>query len=151
VLVAVDPDVDARDPMAVLWAIINRSQPHRDIRIVHPRPLPFGPLRVVTDGYDREDSALLIDATSKAPLPPVALPAREFMERAKEIWEELGLPALTPRAPWYGYSLGLWPQEHQDEAQLAVEGRYYETGEKLQARQVPVQPGTRLRDIDRHL
>ena len=30
------------------------------------------------------------------------------MERAKKIWEELGLPKLKPEAPWFGYSLGEW-------------------------------------------
>jgi 4-hydroxy-3-polyprenylbenzoate decarboxylase len=34
----------------------------------------------------------------------VSLPRKEFMERAKEIWEELGLPEVKPRMPWYGYS-----------------------------------------------
>ena len=41
----------------------------------------------------REESTLLIDATLKHNLPPLALPAREFMEHAREIWDELGLPA----------------------------------------------------------
>lgn len=151
ILVAVDADIDVKDTTAVMWAIINRSQPHNDVEIVHSRPIPFGPLRIAAGhGYDRNDSALLIDATTKAPLPPVALPGKEFMENAKLIWEELGLPELTPRAPWHGYSLGLWPQESVDEAALAVEGRYYETGEKLMARQVEMPPGTRLSEVDRH-
>jgi len=33
------------------------------------------------------------------------------MERAKKIWEELGLPKLKPESPWFGYSLGEWPDE----------------------------------------
>ena len=44
----------------------------------------------------------------KGDLPPLALPKKEYMERAKKIWEELGLPALTPQPPWHGYSLGDW-------------------------------------------
>ena len=58
----------------------------------------------------REESTLLIDATLKEPAPPLALPKREFMERARKIWEELGLPALTPQPPWHGYSLGDWDE-----------------------------------------
>jgi 4-hydroxy-3-polyprenylbenzoate decarboxylase len=152
ILVAVDPDVDPRDITSVMWAIINRSQPHRDLRVVHPRPLPFGPLRVAGhDGlYDRDDSAILIDATTKAPLPPIALPSREIMENARAIWEDLGLPDLTPNAPWFGYSLGLWSDENADEANLAIQGRYYETGEKLRGRRIDVPPGTRLSALDRH-
>ena len=41
-------------------------------------------------------------------MPPLALPAREYMERARAIWDELGLPPLTPQPPWHGYSLGDW-------------------------------------------
>ena len=43
-------------------------------------------------GRAREESTLLIDATLKHAAPPLALPAREFMERARAIWEELQLP-----------------------------------------------------------
>jgi hypothetical protein len=32
--------------------------------------------------------------------------------------------------PWYGYSLGAWTQEDEDEAKLAVQGDYFETGKK---------------------
>ena len=38
---------------------------------------------------------MLIDATRKRPMPPLALPTREHMEHARELWEELGLPPLT--------------------------------------------------------
>ena len=60
-------------------------------------------------GRGGKDSTLLIDATLKHPAPPLALPAREFMERARVIWDELHLPTLSPRPPWHGYSLGDWP------------------------------------------
>ena len=61
------------------------------------------------------------------------------MERARELWEELGLPALRPENPWYGYSLGQWDEELAKEAELAVQGRYFETGEKLAGRRVSVE------------
>jgi 4-hydroxy-3-polyprenylbenzoate decarboxylase len=150
-IVAVDDDIDSDDPLSVIWAIVTRSQPHRDLRIIHPRPLPFGPLQNVADGvfYDRQDSALLIDATQKTGLPPIALPAEQYMERALEMWRELGLPELRPRSPWYGYSLGDWPERHAREAELAVQGRYYETGEALSREPVKVVPGTRLASLQR--
>ena len=53
------------------------------------------------------------------------------MERAREIWEELGLPELKPEAPWFGYRLGDWPEELEQAAQLAVRSEYFQTGEKL--------------------
>jgi hypothetical protein len=44
------------------------------------------------------------------------------MERAKVIWEELGLPALKPEAPWYGYSLGDWHPVFDEQARRAAAG-----------------------------
>jgi hypothetical protein len=32
--------------------------------------------------------------------------------------------------PWYGYSLGAWTTEDEEEAALAVKGDYFATGEK---------------------
>jgi 4-hydroxy-3-polyprenylbenzoate decarboxylase len=82
---------------------------------------------------------MMMNATLKEPFPPVALPSQPYMERAKEIWEEeLGLPRLRPQRPWYGYSLGQWDAESQDEAELALRGEYYRTGDKLAERRIPV-------------
>jgi 4-hydroxy-3-polyprenylbenzoate decarboxylase len=137
--------------MAVNWAIVNRSQPHRDIRVIQPRPLPHGPLRFLADGisYDKADSALLIDATTKAAFPPISLPAREYMERARYLWNQLELPTLDLKSPWFGYSLGLWTAEAQEEAKLAEEGRHFETGEKLAARRRPTPAGSRIDEFRR--
>jgi 4-hydroxy-3-polyprenylbenzoate decarboxylase len=133
--------------MAVNWAIVNRCQPHRDMRIIHPRPVPHGPLRFVAKGYDSVDSALLIDATAKAPFPPISLPARPYMERALEIWKELGLGELNLRSPWFGYSLGQWSDESAAEAELAAQGKYFETGSKLQERRVAMPPGSQMAEV----
>ena len=73
---------------------------------------------------------VLIDATMPWPYPPLSLPKREFMEHAIEIWQSLQLPALNLKAPWWGYSPGHWTDEEAQEADLAVQGRHYETGEK---------------------
>ena len=70
----------------------------------------------------------------KEDFPPISLPKREYMERAKAIWEELGLPKLKPQAPWYGYSLGEWPAELDRAAEAAVRGDYFKTGEQLAKR-----------------
>lgn len=148
-MVAVDSDIDPTNDTMVNWAVVNRSQPHRDLKVIHPRVTQFGPLRYV-ENYDRDDSCILIDATRKADFPPVALPAKEFMEHARELWEELGLPKLEPRTPWHGYSLGQWSEESAEEAELATQGRYFETGEKLIARAQPAPPGTNLREARRH-
>ena len=48
------------------------------------------------------------------------------MLRAKQIWEELGLPPLSPQPPWHGYSLGDWSDlwdRFADAAPRATGGR----------------------------
>jgi hypothetical protein len=81
-----------------------------------------------------EDATLLIDATMKGDMPPLALPKREYMERARAIWQELGLPALRPQAPWHGYSLGDWLPQWEAAAERAVKGLYLENGRLSAAR-----------------
>jgi 4-hydroxy-3-polyprenylbenzoate decarboxylase len=149
IMVCVDPDIDPYDLLSVNWAIANRSQPHRDMKIIPNRPLPWNPLRYVADGerYDSRDSCLMVDATLKASFPPVALPKKEYMERAKEIWEELGLPALTPRKPWHGYSLGYWPEDACVQAERATAGEYYKNGEQVAQKGVKVAAGERFMEL----
>jgi len=149
IVVTVDDDIDPTDPMAVNWAIVNRSQPHRDVKIMDNRPLPFSPLRYMADGknYDKKDSTLLIDATSKAKMPPVALPAKEYMENARRIWEELKLPPLKPKSIWHGYSLGYWPKEDQEMSEMAVKGDHFAVGERYAKKAVRVPRGTSLDEM----
>lgn len=140
IVIAVDEDIDPEDLDAVFWAMSYRMKPHKDMLIVPGRTRGHGPPfpELSTFGVppDADDSALLMNAILKEPFPPVSLPKREYMERAKEIWEELGLPQLTPKSPWFGYSLGHWSDEYEEEAKLALEGKHYLTGEKLASRKV---------------
>jgi hypothetical protein len=70
------------------------------------------------------------------------------MERAKLIWEELGLPPLKPQTPWFGYSLGEWPDELEAAAARAVKGDYFETGKLLvKRRRRDVTVNTEVRDV----
>jgi UbiD family decarboxylase len=148
-IVCVDEDIDPHDAQSLLWAIANRCQPHRDMRIVPNRPLPWNPIRYVADGehYDVTDSTLLVDATLKAAFPPVALPQRPFMERARELWVELGLPKLSPRPPWSGYSLGLWPDEAAIQADNAVAGNHSLNAECSSKHGIKVPKGTKFMDL----
>lgn len=136
-IIVVDEDIDPRDAESVNWAIAYRVEPERDTRIVHGISSSLDPSLAPPDEpeerYPKPNgvSALLIDATRKWEYPPVSLPARQFMERAKHIWEEEGLPELSPREPWYGYSLGYWTKEEEEEAELALKGEHYQTGEKI--------------------
>ncbi|MEA2902712.1 MAG: hypothetical protein QOI12_99 [Alphaproteobacteria bacterium] len=137
-LVAVDEDINIKDAENVLWAIAYRAQPYKDTEVVEAPPFTLDPAAVppgasrglVTRDAPPRSTALLIDATMEWPFPPLSLPKREFMERAIDIWQGLQLPALNLKDPWWGYSLGHWTAEEEHEADLAVQGRHYETGEK---------------------
>lgn len=128
-VVAVNDDIDPDNADALLWAISYRTRIQRDVRVLDYQDPGHGPR--VGEGAD---GSVLINATLAQDFPPISLPKREFMERAKEIWEELGLPALTPQMPWFGYSLGEWPDRLEAEAQLAVQGRYREVGDLARTR-----------------
>jgi len=136
-VIAVDDDINPRDPDAVNWALATRVMPHRDIRIITGRiswldpsaaPQTVGEAEATFPAVEGT-SALIINATRKWPYPPTALPAKEYMERALQIWKELGLPELAPREPWYGYNLGYWSDEFKEAAELAVKGEYYKIAE----------------------
>jgi 4-hydroxy-3-polyprenylbenzoate decarboxylase len=136
--IAVDDDIDGRDAEAVSWAMWWRMEPHRDLRVVPDRvsmldSLVADPTEMPLVGYHNPSpgprtSALLIDATRKHGYMPVSLPARPYMERAREIWEAEGLPALRPKSIWHGYELDVWTEAERAAAQRAVEGRFLETG-----------------------
>lgn len=146
VIVAVDEDIDPWDAEMVNWAISFRMQPHRDIKInKYPAVYTMDysvepPGEEIARGRDPrfqqmpDYSVLLMDATLKWNYPPTALPAREYMERALQIWKEEGLPDLKLKTPWWGYNLGDWTEENESESQQAVKGLYYETGKKLATR-----------------
>lgn len=140
IIVAVDGDIDPRDADSVNWALSFRWMPHRDTRMTMGKgaaldhsATPLGSLthEAATFPSIEGTSAILIDATRKWPYPPVSLPKREFMENALELWEAEGLPKLNLKMPWYGYDLGYWSQEFEEEAALALRGEHYKTGEKL--------------------
>jgi 4-hydroxy-3-polyprenylbenzoate decarboxylase len=143
-VIAVNEDIDPDNGDAVFWAMAYRANPAVDVAILKHRGRGHGPKSA---RGETEDSTLLIDATLKDDAPPVSLPKREYMERARELWNRLGLPPLEPEAPWHGYSLGDWSEELDAIAQRAVEGRYLETGELArQRRRSDVAPNTSTRE-----
>src|ERR1700683_531649 len=91
-VIAVSEDIDPENPDAVFWSLAYRANPAADVFIVPHRAEGHGP----KSGPRGEEATLLIDATMKEPAPPLALPKREFMEGARKIWDELGLPTLKP-------------------------------------------------------
>jgi 4-hydroxy-3-polyprenylbenzoate decarboxylase len=146
-VIAVDEDIDPHNPDAVLWALSYRMSPHRDVQILRGRDPGHGPKP--RSGDAELDSALLINAMLKTPFPPVSLPKREYMERARVLWEELGLPPLRPEAPWYGYSLGDWHPRFDEQARRAAAGDYWTIGAELaRRRRDDVAPNTPVRPED---
>jgi len=131
VVIAVSEDIDARSTDAVLWSLAYRANPIEDVHISPYR----GGVQGAQYGPRSADSTMLIDATRKRPMPPLALPAREFMEQAKTIWEELGLPALAVQSPWHGYTLGDWTETWETFARRTVAGEWEATGRETLARQ----------------
>jgi 4-hydroxy-3-polyprenylbenzoate decarboxylase len=87
-----------------------------------------------------EGSLLLINATMRWPYPPLSLPKKEYMERAIEIWKKNGLPSLKLREPWWGYNLGYWSDEDEENATRAIRGEYYYTGETQARKRMPTLP-----------
>jgi UbiD family decarboxylase len=136
-VIAVDEDINPRNLDSLFWAMAFRMQPHRDVLIIRNRTPQMDP-SVFPPGHEQGlsvdeiagSSAMLMDATRKWAYPPVSLPKKEYMERAKQLWERLELPKLKPQDPWHGYDLGLWSEEDEADAQAAVRGDHYETGAK---------------------
>ncbi|HUZ74103.1 MAG TPA: UbiD family decarboxylase [Stellaceae bacterium] len=124
VVIGVSEDIDPANTDAVFWSIAYRSNPIQDVHLI-----PYGGgVQGAQYGPDEQDSVMLIDATLKRPMPPLALPGREYMEGARAIWQELGLAPLTARPPWHGYTLGNWAERWDRYAQRAVTGAWEETG-----------------------
>ena len=144
-VIALDEDIDPENLDAVWWALSYRCNPALDVEILRHRDQGHGPRSLRNGG---EDASILFDATLKEPFPPVSLPKREYMEHARKIWEELGLPPLKPQAPWFGTSLGEWDERFDVMAKRAAESDYWVTGEIIaQQRRNDVPMNTEIRRL----
>jgi UbiD family decarboxylase len=146
IVVAVSDDIDPTNTNAVFWSMAYRANPVEDVVVMPHRSSGHGP----KSGRVPNDSSLLIDATLKAPFPPLALPTREYMERARKVWDELGLPALSPQPPWHGYTLGDWNEVWETYAKRAVTGGWEQSGkETFVQKRGGLTPETPVRDADK--
>jgi 4-hydroxy-3-polyprenylbenzoate decarboxylase len=144
ICIAVNEDIDPDNSDAIFWAIAFRMNPSTDLQVLNYRSPGHGPDR--EHESEREDATLLMDATMKEELPPLSLPRKEYMERARKVWEELGLPKLRPQSPWFGDATGDWLPKWDEDAKRAAQGRYLENGsvsEKLL--RTGMKPETRYR------
>ena len=146
ICIAVSEDIDPRNADAVFWSMAYRCNPVEDVHIAPHRSAGHGPKSAPRS----EESSLLIDATLKHAAPPLALPTAPFMEQARAIWQELGLPTLVPQPPWHGYSLGDWSERWEVYARRAVAGEWEQSGEEtLVRRRGGLTPETPVRDVER--
>lgn len=143
-IVVLDYDINLRNADLVMWALSFSTQPGDDFTIMiggvaglDPSAAPTGSGRgKMSSGEGRKCSRVLINATRKWPYPPVALPRKDYMAKALQLWQEqtdLPLPRMT--APYYGYNLGYWNEELQEVADLIAQGEYAKVGEKMARRQ----------------
>ena len=145
-VIGVSDDIDPDNLDAVFWSLAYRANPIEDVHIAPYRSAGHGPK---SEGGGAMESTMLIDATQKTADPPLSLPKREFMERARAIWEELKLPPITARQPWHGYSLGDWDSVWDTFAERAVAGRWEQTGrESLARRRAGLTPETPVKSVD---
>jgi UbiD family decarboxylase len=145
IVIAVSEDIDPANTDAVMWSLAYRSNPVQDVHVEPYRSSGHAP----KSGPQALDSTMLIDATLKHPMPPLALPAREYMERARALWKELELPALSIRPPWHGYSLGDWNENWELFARNAVAGEWEKNGLNTVARRRGgLTPETPVRNVE---
>jgi UbiD family decarboxylase len=145
IVIAVSEDIDPSNTDAVLWSLAYRSNPVEDVHIEPYRSRGHAP----KSGSQSMDSTMLIDATLKHSMPPLALPGREYMERAQSIWKELGLPQLSVRPPWHGYTLGDWSDGWDLFARNAVAGDWEKNGANTVARRRGgLTPETPVRNVE---
>ena len=149
IVIAVSEDIDPANLDAVMWSLAYRTNPVEDALITPHR----GGVQGAQYGPRNTDSGLLIDATRKRAMPPLALPTKPYMEHARALWEELGLPPLNVRAPWHGYALGEWTEEWENFARRTAAGDWAQSGQETLARQrngmmpeTPVRPGQSSED-----
>jgi 4-hydroxy-3-polyprenylbenzoate decarboxylase len=144
-VIAVNEDIEPDDGDAVFWALAYRANVLTDVEVLHHRPRGHGP----KSGNVNEDGSLLIDATLKGDMPPLALPKKEYMDGARDLWNRLGLPPLKEQSPWHGYDMGDWFEAWDRAAERAVRGDYAENGRRTaQRRASGIIPETPCREVE---
>jgi 4-hydroxy-3-polyprenylbenzoate decarboxylase len=147
IVVAVSDDIDPTSVDAVLWSLAYRSNPIQDVQLVPYR----GGVQGAQYGPRESDSSMLVDATRKRPMAPLALPTREHMEHARELWERLALHPLTVTSPWHGYHLGDWTDTWEKFAKRAAVGDWELSGQETLKRQRggDIMPETSVRAVEK--
>jgi len=145
VVIAVSEDIEPNNADAIFWSLAYRANISEDVVLTPYRSGGHGP----KTGSGGLDGTMLIDATLKSAMPPLALPREPYMVRAREIWEKLQLPRLSPQPPWHGYELGEWDDRWSGYADRAVSGGWRETGkESFVRRRDGIKPETPVKRVE---
>ena len=107
ICIAVSEDIDPTNTDAVFWSLAYRSIRSRMCTSRPIAPPGTGRNPAAQRGVDHSHRR---DARSTRRRRWRCRRANSWNARAA-IWQELGLPALTPQPPWHGYSLGDWSDE----------------------------------------
>lgn len=144
-VIAVSEDISADNADAIFWSLAYRSNFMEDVHITPYRSSGHGP----KSGRAAVEGTMMIDATLKHEMPPLALPTEEYMTRARKIWEELSLPHIAPQAPWHGYDLGDWDEDWTEFAKIAVAGDWRRSGQSTyKRRRGNLIPETPVRSVE---
>ena len=93
---------------------------------------------------------MLIDATRKRLMAPLALPRKEFMEDALQLWNELGLPPVKRPSPWHGYRTRQLGDNWTRFAENAVRGDWEANGIETAKRQrTGLEAETTVRSVEK--
>lgn len=145
IVIAVSEDIDPNNADAIFWSLAYRASMTEDLVVTPNRSGGHGP----KSGRSGGDGTLMIDATIKADMPPLALPREPYMVRAREIWEGLQLPRLTPQPPWHGYELGEWDDAWSTFAERAVAGDWEANGRNtFERRRDGFKPETPVKSVE---
>lgn len=125
ITIGVSEDINPESMEEIWWAVAYRTDLPHDVQINDYQANGHAPkLR----GGREWEGQMIIDATTKYPMPPVSLPKQQYMEEAKDLWHKAGLPEIKPVRKWYGYSLGDWCDEWDACAKRAAEGDWLANG-----------------------
>lgn len=145
IVIAVSEDIDPNNADAIFWSLAYRASVTEDLVVTPNRSAGHGP----KSGKGGTDGTLMIDATLKSDMPPLALPREPYMVRAREIWESLQLPRLTPQPPWHGYELGDWDDSWTTFADRAVTGDWEANGlDTFERRRDGFKPETPVKSVE---
>lgn len=88
----VDEDIDIRDPQHVEWAMNSHYHPFHDTAIIDDVLLPLDPTTRSAGNMPAKGSKIIVDATQSLDAGALSLPSKELMDKALDVWKEVGLP-----------------------------------------------------------